>query len=132
MSWMGITMDGTYYHVRVVYNTLFRTFELVEGPAAGSMLNAGRTRDLLGTGITYEMGIEPDPDYLDDYDAFWTAVSTPVNTHTITMPYNNSTITYDAEIAGGRDVYDGILSGRRRWKGLSIQYRWSVPQVEVT
>ena len=132
MSWMRITMDGTTYRVRVVYNTLMREFELIEGPAAGYMLNMRHERDLIGTGISYEMGIAPDPDYPDDYDNFWMAISAPVDSHEITMPYNNTTITYNAEIMSGRDTYDGLLSGRRQWTGLVVRYHYIQPQREAS
>lgn len=132
MAWMGITMDNTYYHVRVVYNTLFREFELLEGPAEGYMQNYRHERDLIGTGISYDMLIQPDPDHLDDYDSFFEELCNPLMPyHNITMPYGNSTITFGAEITGGRDVYDGMLSGRRRWKNLTVRFKWHYPQIEV-
>lgn len=117
-----IIMDGITYRVRTVYNTMERTFSLVEGPNAGTMLSTRRERDLLGTGYSYEMQIEADPAAADDYNAFYEAISAPVPTHEITMPYGNSTITFNAMITGGTDIYYGIIGGVKRWGGLTLTF----------
>lgn len=123
-----LNMDGTTYRVRIVYDTLIRSFELLEGVNAGEMLSGRHERDLLGTGYTYQMQVEPDPRYPTDYDAFFEAISAPVDSHTIIMPYGQSTITYEAMVESGQDTYRGIVSGRTRWRGLTVQYRYIEPQ----
>lgn len=124
----GITMDGTNYRVRVKHNTLARSFELLEGPNQGDMLSGRHERDLLGTGYSYQMAVEPDPAYPEDYDAFYQAISAPVDNHRIVMPYGQGTITFDAEISGGADTWLGKLAGVNRWTGLVVQYRYVEPQ----
>jgi hypothetical protein len=123
-----LNMDGTTYRVRIVYDTLIRSFELLEGVNAGEMLSGRHERDLLGTGYTYEMQVEPDPRYPTDYDAFFEAISAPVDSHTIIMPYGQSTITYEAMVESGQDTYRGIVAGRTKWRGLTVQYRYIEPQ----
>lgn len=123
-----LNMDGTTYRVRIVYDTLIRSFELLEGVNAGEMLSGRHERDLLGTGYTYQMQVEPDPRYPTDYDAFFEAISAPVDSHTIIMPYGQTTITYEAMVESGQDTYRGIVSGRTRWRGLTVQYRYIEPQ----
>lgn len=123
-----LNMDGTTYRVRIVYDTLIRSFELLEGVNAGEMLSGRHERDLLGTGYTYQMQVEPDPRYPTDYDAFFEAISAPVDSHIIIMPYGQSTITYEAMVESGQDTYRGIVSGRTRWRGLTVQYRYIEPQ----
>lgn len=123
-----LNMDGTTYRVRIVYDTLIRSFELLEGVNAGEMLSGRHERDLLGTGYTYQMQVEPDPRYPTDYDAFFEAISAPVDSHTIIMPYGQSTITYEAMVESGQDTYRGIVGGRTKWRGLTVQYRYIEPQ----
>ena len=123
-----LNMDGTTYRVRIVYDTLIRSFELLEGVNAGEMLSGRHERDLLGTGYTYQMQVEPDPRYPTDYDAFFEAISAPVDSHTIIMQYGQTTITYEAMVESGQDTYRGIVSGRTRWRGLTVQYRYIEPQ----
>ncbi len=131
MAWMGLTVDGRYYRVRVVYDTLVRAFELMEGVNAGDMLSGRHERDLVGTGYSYSMQIEPDPEYQADYDALFDLLSDPVNTHAITVPYGQGTLTYAAEITGGQDTFDGMLGGRQQWKGLTVEFRYIAPQKEA-
>ena len=119
-----LNMDGTTYRVRIVYDTLVRSFELLEGVNAGEMLSGRHERDLLGTGYTYQMQVEPDPAHPEDYDAFFEAISAPVDSHTIIMPYGQSTITYEAMVESGQDTYGGRLTGRARWHGLVVRYRY--------
>lgn len=123
-----LNMDGTTYRVRIVYDTLVRSFELLEGVNAGEMLSGRHERDLLGTGYIYQMQVEPDPRYPTDYDAFFEAISAPVDSHTIIMPYGQSTITYEAMVESGQDTYRGIVAGRTNWRGLTVQYRYIEPQ----
>lgn len=123
-----LNMDGTTYHVRIVYDTLVRAFELMEGVNAGEMISGRHERDLLGTGYTYQMQVEPDPRYPQDYDAFFHAISAPVDSHTIIMPYGQSTITYEAMVESGQDTYRGIVAGQTKWRGMTVQYRYIEPQ----
>lgn len=132
MELMTILMDGVTYRVRVVYNTLVRAFELIEGPNAGEMLSGRHERDLIGTKYTYEMGVEPDPRYQSDYDAFFEAISDPVNSHSITVPNGPGTLTYQAMIERGSDTYRGQLAGQRRWGGLVVTFKAISVQKEPT
>lgn len=118
----GILMDGTLYRVRVIYNSMERSFQLRSGANEGYMLSGRHERDLLGTGYSYQMSIEPDPARPEDYDAFYEAVSAPVDSHEITMPYGQTTITFQAEISSGDDTFGGRLAGVNRWTGLKIKY----------
>lgn len=124
----GITMDGRRYRVRVVYNTMARRFSLQSGVNEGYMLSGYHERDLLGTGYTYQMGVEPDPLHPEDYDAFYDAVSAPVPSHTVTMPYGQGSITFDAEIQDGEDTWSGRLAGKNRWTGLKVMFSPIAPQ----
>lgn len=123
-----IVMDGVTYRLRVVYDSLIRAFELMEGINAGEMISGRHERDLLGSGYIYQMQVEPDPRFPQDYDAFFEAISAPVDSHTIVMPYGQSTITYEAMIESGQDTYHGVIAGRARWRGLTVQYRYIEPQ----
>ena len=132
MEFMTVLMDGVTYRVRVVYNTLVRAFNLIEGPNAGEMLSGRHERDLVGTKYTYEMGVEPDPRYQADYDAFFDAISDPVVSHTITVPNGQNSLTFAAMIEGGSDTYRGQVGGQRRWGGLTVTFKAISVQKEPT
>lgn len=119
----GILMDGTTYKVRVVYNSLVRSFELRSGENEDYMISGRHERDLLGTGYAYQLAVEPDPAHPEDYDAFYDAISAPAPSHKITMPYGQSTLEFDAEILGGEDRLLGKLAGINRWTGLVVDFQ---------
>lgn len=126
---MTITMDGVSYHVRLPYPGLTRSFNLIEGVNRGTALSQRKIRDLKGTGYTYSLSVEPDPLYPAEYDAFYLAISAPVDTHEITLPFGQGSITYDAQVASGSDGYYGMEAGVQRWRGLKITFAYIAPQV---
>lgn len=123
-----IIMDGITYRVMIVYDSLARSFELREGPNAGEMLSGRYERDLLGTRYGCQMAVEPDPEHPEDYDAFFDAVSAPVETHRIKMPYGQGFLEYDAMISSGGDNWRGRLAGKNRYSGLVVNYVSIEPQ----
>jgi len=118
----GITMDGTLYRVRIIYNTTGRSFRIPEGPNAGEMLSGRYELDSHGTYYDYEMQVEPEPKYPADYDAFFEAISDPDGIHTVVLPYAQSTITLRVKVSSGSDVSRGRLDGVRRWGGLRVRF----------
>lgn len=120
MRW--ITMDGNVYHVRIAYESITEQFDLIEGKNAGDMMNGLHTRDLIGTYLTHTLQVEMDPDYPDDYDRFWGAIRAPVSYHTITMPNEQSTITYKAMVETGNRTYRGVVNGRKRYSPATITF----------
>lgn len=128
MNEMNIVMDGITYRVRVVYDSMTNPAQLVEGVNSGDMISGRHERDLLGTKYSYQLQAEPDPRYPQDFDAFYHAVSAPVDTHTVTLPYGNETITYQAMIDTVTRAYAGKVAGRKRWKNCVVQYKPQEPQ----
>lgn len=124
---MGITVDSVTYNVKVVYESISRAFELVEGANTGTAINGRTIRDILGTKYSYSLSVEPDPAHPTDYDAFYQKITEPVDSHTVTMPYGQTTITFSAMVESGTDTYRGII-GAKRWSGLSVRFTAITPQ----
>lgn len=118
----GILMDGRTYRVRVVHDSLKRAFELRSGENESYMLSGRHERDLLGTGYAYSLAVEPDPLYPAEYDEFYEAISAPVASHQITLPYGQTTMSFEAEILSGEDGFWGKIGGVNRWHGLVVEY----------
>ena len=131
MGYLGLTLDGVSYRVRIPYDTYADTFTLIEGPNADDMLNDRHERDLIGTKATYEMGIEPDPRHPGDFDALYAALRSPVKTHTVLVFDGQSAIQYECMIQSGRRVFKGILGGVKQYSGSVIQFIPIQPQWEA-
>lgn len=123
----NIVVDGVCYRVRIVYDSMSRSFSIVEGPNGGTAITARAIRDIIGTKYAYEMQVEPDPRYPEDYDAFYQVISAPVESHIVEMPYNGKSMQFEAMILSGSDTYGGIM-GRNVWKHLRVQFAPITPQ----
>ena len=86
MTATRITVDNITYCVLVEYDTLKRSFELMEGDNAGTAISGRTIRDILGTNYTYNMTVRADPAYPSDYDSFYWTISSPIDSHQIEIP----------------------------------------------
>lgn len=128
MKVTGITLDDKYYHVLVEYDSLARSFELVSGANEGVAISKRIIPDVVGTNYSYEMKVIADPEYPDDYDAFYYAISAPVDYHNVELPFGQTSIKFEARILEGSDKYKGVYAGYRRWDELEIKYEPMEPQ----
>lgn len=90
MTATRITVDNTTYRVLVEYDTLKRSFELMEGDNSGVAISGRTIRDILGTNYKYSMTVRTDPNYPSDFDAFYWKISEPVGSHQIEIPCGDS------------------------------------------
>ena len=128
----NITVDGNTYRVHVVPDTVKRIAELIEGPVSGDMLSDRHERDLSGTKFTYQMRIEPDWVNYADYDSLFSLLATPTDSHSVTLPFGQSTITFDAMIQSVDDGLIGNALGVNRWHGMTVRFVPIEPQWRPT
>lgn len=127
----GITIDGIEYAVRIKYETLERDFAIMEGNNSGVSITGRTIPDVYGTKYAYSVQVEPNPSNPSAYDAFYEKISEPVDYHTVVLPYGQSTMTFQARILSGKDVFTGMMGGYNRWKGLSVTFSPIEPQRTV-
>lgn len=128
----GVTLGGTTYNVHVVPDSVKRIAELMEGVAAGDMISGRHERDLKGTSYSYALQVEPvwtDP---AAYDAFYDAVTAPVDAQYVVLPYGQTTIGFNAMIKTVEDGLIGEALGVNRWHGLTVRFIPQSPQREAT
>lgn len=123
-----INVDGTEYRVQIIYPTLTNEFSIIEGPNSGTAQTGREIRDIIGTKYNYALNIEPDKRYPEDFDALFEALSAPVESHRITMPYSQGTISFDAAISDGNRTWYGRKAGYQRWGNMQIRFRALKPQ----
>lgn len=127
METTGITIDGLHYRVRILYDSLIRAFEIIEGRNAGTVLTGRQIRDILGTGYSFQMAVEPDPLYPEDYDRFFEVISAPVDHHFVSLPYGQEMKEFEVQVLGGSDTFHGKRGGFNRWGGLTLQLNYIGP-----
>ena len=107
--------------------SLKRSFRIPDGTNAGDMLSGDYERDLVGTYYDYDLVITTSDLAVNEYDALFEALSAPVNSHTVEMPYGMNSITFEAMIEGGDDELIPMDDGTW-WGNLNVTIRAKKPQ----
>lgn len=121
--------------VAVGVQNITRSFELVSGPNAGTMLDGHDELDIVGTRYSYDMTIFPakkDSSAADDYDDIYDII---VNHHQddgleiYLSGFGQDVFSVkNGFIESAADTYIGKHSGRQRWQNLSIHIDPVEPQ----
>ena len=107
--------------------SLKRSFRIPDGTNAGDMLSGDYERDLVGTYYDYDLVITTSDLAVNVYDALFEALSAPVNSHMVEMPYGMTSITFEAMIEGGDDELIPMDDGTW-WGNLNVTIRAKKPQ----
>ena len=124
----GIYVDGTLYQGLIV-TSLKREGEVLDGPNAGrSINNAAMIRDVLGTFYNYTITVDQRSSDAAEYDAFFEAISAPVDSHEVTFPYAQTTLTFEAYVTSVSDEIKDASGDIIRWGSLSAKFVAMEPQ----
>ena len=116
-----LSLDGKEYpNLHVV--SLKRSFAVLDGDSAGRVMTGAMTRDIIGTYYNYSMEIDPVSSDLSEYDEFYESISAPVDSHVLTVPYAQTTLTFDAYVANGEDELVSKYGSRNDWQNLAINF----------
>lgn len=128
MSALWITMDDVVYRLHVEYPSLQRSFAFVDGGQGGTMQSGRDTLDTIGTKYLYSLKVQPDRRHHDDYDAFFYAISSPQRVHTVTLPFGQTTMTFDCRVEGGTDTMGDMDGDDRSWGEMTVNFTPMAPQ----
>lgn len=112
------TIDGLTWDVPC---SIERTSEMTASDISGLMLDKSYFNDVLGTYMKYSIKIVVPFDMRDEFNAIYEAITSPVDGHTMVLPYNGSTITITARIVSISDVYVRLAGGETYWKGITFE-----------
>ena len=88
------TLDGKSYNMIVPADGLKRSFQILDGDNAGRTISGIMKRDIIGTYYNYEITVQPKSYDPEEYDEFYESISAPVDSHTLTFPYGQTTLTF--------------------------------------
>lgn len=127
MNMSVFTVDGVAYRsVNVL--SLKRSFAVLDGPNAGRVMDGSTRRDIIGTYYNYSMELTSDYSDLTEYDALYEVLSAPVDSHTITVPYGQETLTFEAYVANGDDDLLHTRPTFNKWNNLTVNFVAMSPQ----
>lgn len=135
----GLSINNTWYDVRLIKNSMKRQFTVVSGSNAGTSLAYTEIPDIVGTRIDYTVSIMPNPSNRAAYDNLVTLLSDPNNNYvSVKMPglNNSQTLSFNARVLTGTDTLAGnyvVGNGNvRLWEGLTVTFRAIAPQRMAT
>ncbi len=125
-----IKMDGVEYpnlHV----TGLRRNFQILDGENAGRVMTGEMDRDIIGTYYNYSCEIDASAADRAEYDRFYENISAPVDSHELTLPYAQQTLTFNAYVTNGEDELVSIYTDNE-WANLSFNFIAMAPQRRPT
>lgn len=113
------TIDGVGYNIGV--ESIARKARLSDGPNADNALSGYHWRDLQGTFFDYTFQLSADGMNRDDYDSLYEVLTSPVDSHTVVVPYGQTTLSYEAYIEVVEDTVEYMDDGAC-WGGLTVTF----------
>lgn len=122
-----VKVDGTEYGG--IVTALQRSFEVVDGENAGRTLDGVMHRDLIGTYYNYSITINTSRMSQAEYNTLYETISSPVESHSIVVPYGNTVLTFKAYVTNGTDdLIRQYSETNRYWGNLSFNFIAMEPQ----
>ena len=121
-------LDGVSYNVRIPENGIKRSGQVTDGSNAGRNISGAMIRDIIGTFYNYTISIEADDTDLEEYDNLFETLSAPVSDHTLTVPYGQETLTFQAYITDVSDTLEHIDEHGNHWGSLTLNFIAMKPQ----
>ena len=115
-------VDGVTYHVTVPQGGLKRSGKVTDDSAAGRNQSGGMNRSIIGTYYNYSMQIDTSELDVASYDALFEVLTAPVDYHTITVPYGQSTLTFRAYTANVDDELLLVRDGLQLWGNMTFNF----------
>ena len=123
-----VTIDDNNFDVGIVKITRKAT-QLRE--SIGTTLDFRKHYDVKGTYYDYEVQFNLKGMNVADYDALYELLTSPVEYHTVTLPYNQSTITFIANVKSVDDSLVRKFNQLKRWSGFRVTFEALEPQKEA-
>lgn len=114
------TIGGKTYNVSVL--SLKRKAAVLDGDKAGRTQDARMHRDIKGTFYNYTMELEAKHLDIAQYDELYELLSAPKDSHSVTFPYAQRTLSFDAYVTNADDELLHMKNDKNVWGGLSVNF----------
>lgn len=123
-----ITVDGIQFDIGIVKVT--RKASLSQ-TSLGTTLDLRKHYETKGTYYDYDVEFALNRMNVEAYDSLYEILTSPVEYHTVTMPYGQETITFIANAKVASDNLVRNFSVMKRWGGLKVTFEALEPQKEA-
>jgi len=123
-------IDGTAYDVDIVIMPSFaESFEILSGKNSGRTQDGGMYIEQIGTYYNQSFTLKCRvSSRVELYDELYYTLSSPNNEHTVTMPHNQSWITFQAYISSGQRALERVENGVNYWGPIDVKFTAMDPQ----
>lgn len=123
-----INIDGTNYDVGIIKIT--RKAQMQQ-ESLGTTMDLRKHYDVKGTYYDYE--VEFYTKYMDvaSYDTLYEVLTTPQESHTVILPYGQSTLTFEAKVSLTNDSLLFKNTQKTKWGGFKVTFEALTPQKEA-
>lgn len=117
-----ITIDGVSYDALVT--EISENFNVLDSENSGRSIAAGgrMIRDPIGSFIGHKVKFRRKNNNLASYDSLFMKLAEPVDSHTIKIVHNQTTIQYDAYTTTGTRSLERVEGSRVLWGELEVDF----------
>lgn len=123
-----ITIDNNSYNVGIIKITR-KASQKIEN--LGTTMNLRKHYDIKGTYYDYDVELATQHMNVTDYDNLYEILTTPQESHTVTLPYGQSTLTFEARVSVASDVLIRKFTDLKKWGTLKVTFEALTPQKEA-
>lgn len=104
----------------------------IEKENKGTTLDGKTHYEVIGTYFDYIITINTKAINIQEYDRLFEVITAPLESQVVTVPYNQSEITFNANISVGNTSLLSNFLNFKRWGELKITCQSIEPQKEVS
>lgn len=123
-----ISIDGTTYNVGITKITR-KASQRIEN--LGITMDLRKHYDIRGTYYDYDVELATKLMSLSDYDNLYEALTTPQESHVVTLPYGQGMLTFEARVSVASDVLVQSFTTFKKWGSIKVTFEALTPQKEA-
>lgn len=123
-----ITIDNNSYNVGIIRITRKATQKIEN---LGTTMDLRKHYDIKGTYYDYEVEVATARLNVTDYDNLYEILTTPQESHIVTLPYGQDELTFEARVSVASDSLIQKFTTFKKWGTLKITFEALTPQKEA-
>lgn len=123
-----ITIDDVTYKVGIIKITRTASQKL---ESLGTTLDLRKHYDVKGTYYDYEVELATNNLDVGTYDELYEVLTNPQESHVVTMPYGQSSITFEARVSVASDSLVKNYNIFKKWGSIKVKFEALTPQKEA-
>lgn len=123
-----ITIDNNSYDVGIIKITRKATQDIDK---IGTTMDLRKHYDIKGTYYDYDVELATYKMQVAEYDSLYEILTAPQESHTVTLPYGQTTLTFEARVSVASDSLIKSFTAFKKWSSLKVTFEALTPQKEA-